>query len=99
MEKICKDIRVGYTTIKDFNIVGIDSYEEDSKGLTVNYKDGSSVKYNGSTSAIEVLKVICETSIQNQLFGLQSFEEGMRAFNEARREAFEASCLSKRKRA
>ena len=36
MEKICKDIQIGYTTIKDFNIVGIDSYEEDSKGLTVN---------------------------------------------------------------
>ena len=53
MEKICKDIQIGYTTIKDFNIVGIDSYEEDSKGLTVNYKDGSSVKINGSTSAIK----------------------------------------------
>ena len=99
MEKICKDIQIGYTTIKDFNIVGIDSYEEDSKGLTVNYKDGSSVKYNGSTSAIEVLKIICETSIQNQAFGLQSFAEGMRAFNKARREAFEDTCLTKRKRA
>lgn len=66
MEKICKDIQIGYTTIKDFNIVGIDSYVEDSKGLIVNYKDGSSVKYNGSTSAIEVLKIICETSIQNR---------------------------------
>ncbi len=99
MEKICKDIQVGYTTIKDFNIVEIDSYEEDSKGLTVNYKDGSSVKYNGSTSAIAVLKVICETSIQNQLFGLQGFAEGMMALNKSRREAFEDTCLSKRKRA
>ena len=24
MQKICKDIQIGYTTIKDFNIVGID---------------------------------------------------------------------------
>ena len=73
MEKICKDIQIGYTTIKDFNIVGITSYEEDSKGLTVKYYDGSSVKINGSTSAIEVLKIICETSIQNQVFGITSF--------------------------
>jgi hypothetical protein len=100
VEKVIKkDIQIGYTTIKDFNIVGIDSYEEDSKGLTVNYKDGSSVKINGSTSAIEVLKIICETSIQNQLFGLQDFAEGMVALNKARKEAFEDTCLSKRKRA
>lgn len=99
MEKICKDIQIGYTTIKGFNIVGITSYEENSKGLTVNYKDGSSVKINGSISAIEVLKIICETSIQNQVFGLQSFAEGMMTFNKARREAFEDTCLTKRKRA
>lgn len=62
MQKVYKDIQIGYTTIKDFNIVGITSYEEDSKGLTVKYLDGSSVKINGSTSAIEMLKVICDTS-------------------------------------
>lgn len=69
MEKICKDIQIGYTTIKDFNIVGITSYEEDLKGLTVNYLDGSSVKINGSTSAIAVLKIICDTSIENRVLG------------------------------
>lgn len=67
--------------------------------MTVNYKDGSIVKYNGSTSAIEVLKIICETSIQNQVFGLQSFAEGMMTLNKARREALEDTCLTKRKRA
>lgn len=99
MKEIKKDIQIGYTTIKDFNIVGIDSYEEDSKGLTVKYYDGSSVKINGSTSAIEVLKIICETSIQNQSFGLEKLAEGMQSFNKARREAFEDTCLTKRKRA
>ncbi len=69
MEKICKDIQIGYTTIKDFNILGITSYSEDSKGLTVNYLDGSSVKINGSTSAIEVLKIICQTAKENTLLG------------------------------
>lgn len=67
MQKVYKDIQVGYATIKDFNIVGITSYEEDSKGLTVKYLDGSSVKINGSTSAIEVLKIICDTSIENRV--------------------------------
>lgn len=62
MQKVYKDIQIGYTIIKDFNIVGITSYEEDSKGLTVKYLDGSSVKINGSTSAIEMLKVICDTA-------------------------------------
>ena len=65
---IKKDIKIGYTTIKDFNIVGIDSYEEDLKGLTVKYYDGSSVKINGCTSAIEVLKIICDTAIKNRSF-------------------------------
>lgn len=69
MQKIYKDIQVGYAIIKDFNIVGITSYEEDSKGLTVKYLDGSSVKINGSTSAIEVLKIICDTSIENRVLG------------------------------
>lgn len=69
MQKVYKDIQVGYATIKDFNIVGITSYEEDSKGLTVKYLDGSSVKINGSTSAIEVLKIICDTSIENRVLG------------------------------
>ena len=62
MRKVYKDIQIGYTIIKDFNIVGITSYEEDSKGLTVKYLDDSSVKINGSTSAIEILKVICDTA-------------------------------------
>lgn len=69
MEKICKDIQIGYTTIKDFNILGITCYSEDSKGLTVKYLDGSSVKYNGSTSAIAVLKIICQTAMENNLLG------------------------------
>lgn len=69
MQKIYKDIQVGYAIIKDFNIVGITSYEEDSKGLTVKYLDGSSVKINGSTSAIGVLKIICDTSIENRVLG------------------------------
>jgi hypothetical protein len=33
------------------------------------------------------------------LFGLQDFAEGMMALNKARKEAFEDTCLSKRKRA
>lgn len=70
---------------------------EDSKGLTVNYKDGSIVKYNGSTSAVEVLKITCETSIQNQAFGLQSFAEGMMTLNKARREALEDTCPTKKR--
>ena len=69
MENICKDIQIGYTTIKDFNILGITCYSEDSKGLTVKYMDGSSVKYNGSTSAIAVLKIICQTAVENSLLG------------------------------
>ena len=65
MKNIVKDIQVGYATIKDFNIVGIDSYEEDSKGLTVKYTDGTSVRINGGVSAINVLKIICDTAILN----------------------------------
>ena len=66
MKNIVKDIQVGYATIKDFNIVGIKSYEEDSKGLTVKYMDGTSVKINSAVSAINVLKIICDTAILNR---------------------------------
>lgn len=62
---VIKDIQIGYTTIKDFDIVGITSYKEDDKGLTVKYYDGRTWRTNGSTSAINVLKTICDTSIVN----------------------------------
>lgn len=65
ISSVIKDIQIGYTTIKDFDIVGITSYKEDDKGLNVKYYDGREVKINGSTSAINVLKVICDTSITN----------------------------------
>lgn len=65
LPSIIKDIQIGYTTIKDFDIVGITSWKEDDKGLSVKYYDGREVKINGSTSAINVLKIVCETSSVN----------------------------------
>ena len=59
------DIRVGYTTIKDFETTGIKSYVEDEKGISIEYKDGSIQKYNGATSAIDVIRIIAQTAIDN----------------------------------